>query len=196
MARFTASFPLSRLALSTAAALAAISLSPGSAQAYVVTVGGTQYDVTTFTGSYDDDPSQFATPANNGVMPWWGDSSAATAFATALGGSLGYPNNNNSSSPYFAWSLQSDGPDVKVLAAQQFDLAQDIYCPDGSTKICDTRVRPGSSSVWSQATVYSAAGAPGPLPLFGAAAAFGYSRQLRKRVKSTPGGLASSLPLA
>jgi len=39
-----------QVALGAAAALAAISLSPGSAQAYVVTVGGVQYDVTTFTG--------------------------------------------------------------------------------------------------------------------------------------------------
>ena len=34
-----------QVALGAAAALAAISLSPGSAQAYVVTVGGVQYDV-------------------------------------------------------------------------------------------------------------------------------------------------------
>jgi hypothetical protein len=40
-----------QVALGAAAALAAISLSPGSAQAYVVTVGGVQYDVTTFPGT-------------------------------------------------------------------------------------------------------------------------------------------------
>jgi hypothetical protein len=40
-----------QVALGAAAALAAISLSPGSAQAYVVSVGGVQYDVTTFTGN-------------------------------------------------------------------------------------------------------------------------------------------------
>ena len=37
---------------------------------------------------------------------------------------------------------------------------------------------------------------PGPLPLFGAAAAFGFSRKLRKRIKLAPGALASSQPLA
>ena len=47
MIRFSASFP--RLALGAAAALAAISLSPGSAQAFVVTVGGVQYDLSTYT---------------------------------------------------------------------------------------------------------------------------------------------------
>ena len=49
---FPLSLPCQKLALGAAAALAAISLSPGSAQAYVVRVGGVQYDVTTFTGSY------------------------------------------------------------------------------------------------------------------------------------------------
>jgi hypothetical protein len=47
--RFSAFSP--RLALGAAAALAAISLSPGSAQAFVVTVGCVQYDVTSFTGT-------------------------------------------------------------------------------------------------------------------------------------------------
>jgi hypothetical protein len=61
-----------QVALGAAAALAAISLSPGSAQAYVVTVGGVQYDVTTFTGTYNDNISKFETAANGGVMPWWG----------------------------------------------------------------------------------------------------------------------------
>jgi hypothetical protein len=46
MIRFSA-FSL-KLALGAAAALAAISLSPGSAQAFVVTVGGAKFDVTTF----------------------------------------------------------------------------------------------------------------------------------------------------
>jgi hypothetical protein len=64
MNRFSAFSP--KLALGAAAALAAISLSPGSAQAFVVTVGGLQYDVTTFTGSYDANTSNFALPRRQG----------------------------------------------------------------------------------------------------------------------------------
>jgi hypothetical protein len=45
MTRFCA--PLPERALGAAAALAAISLSPGSAQAFVATVGGAQYDLST-----------------------------------------------------------------------------------------------------------------------------------------------------
>lgn len=57
---------LPKLALGAAAALAAISLSPGSAQALVVTVGGVQYDVTTFTGTYNANASKFALPRREG----------------------------------------------------------------------------------------------------------------------------------
>jgi hypothetical protein len=91
-----------QLALGAAAALAATVLTPGSAQAYVVTVGGVQYDVTTFTGSYDANTSKFALPPAPGVMPWWGSSSNATAFASAVGTNLGTP--NNPYGPFFAHS--------------------------------------------------------------------------------------------
>jgi len=56
MFRFSAFSP--KLALGAAAALAAISLSPGSAQAFVVTVNSVQYDVTTFTGTPNDNGSK------------------------------------------------------------------------------------------------------------------------------------------
>jgi len=48
---------------------------------------------------------------------------------------------------------------------------------------------------YAQATLYTAP-APGPLPLFGAAAAFGFSRKLRKRIKLEPAALGSALPQA
>ncbi len=76
-------------ALGAAAALAASRLSAGSAQAYVVTVGGLQYDVTTFTGTYNANASKFSTAANGGVMPWYGSASLAQNFASAVTGQLG-----------------------------------------------------------------------------------------------------------
>ncbi len=48
---------------------------------------------------------------------------------------------------------------------------------------------------WAQATPYIPP-VPGPLPLFGAAAALGFSRKLRKRIKLAPAAPASSLPQA
>jgi len=181
MARFTASFPWPRLALGAGLALATISLSPGSAQAYEVTVSGIRYDVTTFTGSYDSNTSNFETPANSGVMPWWGDSSAATAFATAVGTNLGFPN-FGAIGPFFGISY--DPVSNGVVYSGYFN---------GGTYTSDFTAN--NPVVWAKATLVSAS-APGPLPLLGAAAAFGYSRQLRKRIKSAPGALASSLPLA
>ena len=54
---------------------------------------------------------------------------------------------------------------------------------------------PGELRTYAQATLCTAP-APGPLPLFGAAAAFGFSRQLRKRIKLEPAALGSALPQA
>jgi len=89
---------LRKLTISAAADLVAFSLSPGSAQAACapgtpagtcrVTVGGLQYDVTTFTGTYNADTSKFAQPPAAGMMPWWGSSSLASQFSTAGGNCL------------------------------------------------------------------------------------------------------------
>ena len=64
-----------RFTLTAAAALAAISISPGSAQAYVATVNSVQCDVTTFTGSYLSNTTHFSLPPAQDVMPCGGSSS-------------------------------------------------------------------------------------------------------------------------
>jgi hypothetical protein len=56
---------------SIGAAVAAGVLTTGQAQALVVNVGGHDWDVSTFTGTNNDNASKFATAANCGVMPWW-----------------------------------------------------------------------------------------------------------------------------
>ena len=183
MIRFSA-FSL-KLALGAAVALAAISLSPGSAQAFVVNVGGMQYDVTTFTGTYDANTSKFATAANNGVMPWWGDSSLAAAFALQVGASLGLPNLSGTGGPFFGWLTDPD-------------RSLSYYRWVGGTVANRTILKSANQRTWAQATLYTppAAPVPAPLPLFGAAAAFGFSRKLRKRIKLAPGPLGSALPRA
>ena len=69
MSRFPASFPLPKLAHGAAAAMAAISLSSGDAQAitYQVTVNSIRYNVTTFTGKQNLNPEKF----NGILMPWY-----------------------------------------------------------------------------------------------------------------------------
>ena len=193
----TASLP--KLALGAAVALAAISLSPGSAHALVVTVGGVQYDVTTFTGSYNGSTSKFAIAASGGVMPWWGSDSLAATFSDVVGLSLGDPFNfivGNNWGPYFAYRLVNGGNDGVGAAA--YFMNPPIFGP-GSYLIGSQAQGPSldSSAVWAQATqVQVPASVPGPLPLFGAAAAFGFSRKLRKRIKLAPAALGTSLPLA
>jgi hypothetical protein len=170
-----------QVALGAAAALAAISLSPGSAQAYVVTVNGVQYDVTTFTGSYDANTSKFALPPAPGVMPWWGSGSLAQQFATAVGNGLGTPNGQEG--PLFGFVRQ--GPGNAFIS---------YYSNHSSFGTIVTFTGISDSATWAQ--VAPAAPAPGPLPLLGAGATFGFSRQLRKRIKLAPAALGSALPQA
>jgi hypothetical protein len=179
-----------QVALGAAAALAAISLSPGSAQAYVVTVGGVQYDVTTFTGSYDANTSKFALPANGGVMPWWGSQSLAGQFAAAVAGGLGFPNENSFFSPYFGYRLNTM-PFVPMVNMALFapTLSESGLFVNENTFV-------DSTDTWAQVTPYTPPAAPGPLPLLGAGAALGFSRKLRKRIKLAPNALGSGLPLA
>ena len=176
--------PLLKGALGAAVALAALSLSPGSAQAYVVTVGGLLYDVTTFTGSYNSNTSKFQTPANGGVMPWWGSSTLADEFATQVGSGLGQPNNLGAPfGPVFAYA--TSGQNLRIYYYDSRYQSPSILSYDA--------LPPGDSFTWAQVNVSAV---PAPLPLFGAAAAFGFSRKLRKRIQESRVSAGSSQPLA
>jgi hypothetical protein len=169
-----------QLALGAAVALAAISLSPGSARAFNVIVGGTQYDVTTFTGSYNDNTSNFATAANSGVMPWWVKSNTAREFGNAVAGGLGGLNLDNRFGPAFAYLAGGGVVNLIILDNVHSSFLFNTNSPQTDTAITCANVAPASS-------------APVPLTLFGAAAAFGFSR---KQSKLAPAALVSGLPLA
>jgi len=72
----------------------------------VVNVGGQNYDVTTFTGTYNGNTSKFGTVANGGEMPWWGSQSTANDFVNAVNDGLGTP--NTAFGPHFAYSQSLD----------------------------------------------------------------------------------------
>jgi len=160
--------------LGAAASLAAITLNPGQVEAYVVTVGGVKYDVTTFTGSYNANTSKFALPPA-GAMPWWGSLSMTNDFAQAVGTSLGVQNIDANSGPFFAYSINS------VIEARTYSF--------NTLQLASVQKAVNVSTVWAQATRYVPT--PGPLPLLGAGAAFGFSRRLRKRIQSSRQPLAS-----
>ena len=180
-----------QLALSVLFAIGGIGLNAGQAQALVVTVGGQPWDVTTFTGSYNDNISKFATAANGGVMPWYGNGLLASKFAQAVGGNLGFPNDliglcpkeagvPTCFGPFFSFTISYDGF-YGTDAVQSTFESDPSYLGGG---LAGGGVLPSNTGViWAKATP----AAPSPLPLFGVAAAFGSSRQLRKRIKASKG---------
>ena len=183
MIRFSASFR--KLALGLTGALAAISLSSGSAQAIVVTVGGAQFDVTTFLGSNNNYVSDFETAANGGVMLWWGNATLALDFATALGSNFGSEIiAQNGGGPYLAYDTQGASTSFWLY---NFDVA--------TPGIVDGFIGNEQTRYYAQATLIPSP-APAPLPILGPAAAFGFSRKLRKRIKLAPAALGSSLTQA
>jgi hypothetical protein len=155
-------------------------LAAGQAQAIIVNVNGLDYDVTTFTGSYNDNEAKF----NVGEMPWWGNESLASLFAGAVGSSLGAPNGLHA-------TLRSWGPKFSFSACDTTCgyLAQYSVELTSGSPIVMIGLEPkglesngGRPLTWARATPHAA---PGPLPALGAAAAFGFSRKLRKRIKGS-----------
>jgi hypothetical protein len=158
--------------LTVSATIALPMLAALPAAAVTVTIGTISYDVTLFTGSYNNNTSLFQA-LSPGKMPWWGDSTgdSASEFATQVYDQLG---NGPTSGygPVFAYDFDSAG----VIG-----LSQNLTNPlvqTGEFIALDTSVAyaiatplgPPPSSV------------PAPLPVFGAMAAFGCSRRIRKRI--------------
>jgi hypothetical protein len=137
-----------------------------------VTVGGTQYNITYFQGDYNSNIAKFETPANNGLMPWWGSEAMATLFSDALGLQLGTPNPPPpfSYSPLFAYIAINDSGKLKI----------DAIANAGSSSF--NAGDSGDESL-AYAILATPTAVPGPAPIFGAAAAFGMSRRLRRRIK-------------
>ena len=171
-------------------------LGGGQAQALIVEIGE-EWDVTTFTGSYNANREKFDTPENGGVTPWKYvnpyDPFSAQNFAEYIQDSLGLPNLDGSVGPLFLWTLPVYGGNACAWTSS-----------GDPTTICKNLLDWGFDAwsdnvVWAQAEVYFPPGrprrggpgpgldpdeVPGPLPALGAAAAFGFSRKLRKRIKS------------
>jgi hypothetical protein len=145
-------------------------LGAGQAQALVVTVNSQQWDVTTFTGSYNNNTALIQSQV------WWNNFDLAGQFATAVFTNLGTPNSIPSGStagpagPFFAFTEANGG---SVINARVYS--------DTSKSVINRPLSPNSgANVWAQAYLVNV---PGPLPALGAAVAFGFSRKLRKRIK-------------
>jgi hypothetical protein len=162
-------------AIAVLAGTAACLLASAPAQAVGVNFGGVLYDVTVVETSYTGSVDLFQLPPL-GQMPWWGSQSNADFFAgevfTALGegSTAGY-------GPLFAY-------DSNASIAEVIGSLQDLSAPgsfiDGNPAATAT-VKYAIAKVNAKANATTPV--PGPLPLFGAAAAFGCSRQLRRRLR-------------
>lgn len=131
-------------------------------------------------------------------MPWWGNQALANDFATALGSQSPFLLDPNLG-PLFAWETREGlvGLDVFCIDAPCFEL-EGVANAATSFPIGNGLFSPNerNSYPWATATlVPSTSNVPGPLPLFGAAAAFGFSRKLRVRIKAskTPGSTPPSI---
>lgn len=149
-------------------------LAAPSAEALTTTVDvdGTNYDVT-YTNSditYNGNESLFNTLANGGEMPWWGSSILAQQFATIVGSSLGYPN-DDIEGPYFAYNGN---------VSSWYSIGSSIEQENG--------LNPLAFRYYATATLHVSppTAVPAPLPFLGVAAAFGMSRRLRQRLRSAP----------
>ena len=145
-----------------------------AAPTVTVNVGGTNYDVTYFEGAYDTNTAKFQAPPA-GQMPWRGDSALAESFATKIGAQLGLPlfGVRGTAFAYGTFIGGELGKTNTRFWVYESTASPNIYASDIEA---DSDFPYATASLTPNPSVV-----PGPLPLFGAAAAFGMSRRLRRR---------------
>ena len=113
-------------------------------------------------------------------MPWWGSETMATLFSDALGLQLGTPN------PPLVVTVPFL-PSLLLILAVAFYLSMQSPLIDAVATFVSSSLFTGDGGNESRAYAILATptptSVPGPAPLFGAAAALGMSRRLRRRIK-------------
>ncbi len=155
---------LARLA---AGALLSGALLPLLAPVPAAAVGVQGYDVSVLTLSYASQSSLFALPPL-GQMPWWGNSTLASTFASDVFNQLG-AGWDPDYGPVFAYAVDTSTDQVLGLTQSLTDLNDQID------------VAPSLAAITRYAI--AVAPVPLPLPLLGAAAGLGWSRRLRQRTR-------------
>jgi hypothetical protein len=137
--------------------------SVGAANAVIITVNDTKYDVTTFTGTFKDNVAKFDTPANGGVMPWWGDLTLAASFGSALG----LPNYDGT---YYYGPIYAVGhiDFMSLIDYRSYDKDDNDFYGNAD----DNTVYTFAQAVPQQVPV--------PVPILGALAAFQGTRRLKR----------------
>ncbi len=148
----------------------ALVISAGSAQAIVtVNISGADYVLDTFTGAANNNIEKFTLSQ----MPWLGSFNLASQFAVAADAAgIGRPFFNQEG-PMFTHLLTPN--DTFSARYNSFFVQVGDISTDRNNQTFYAYVPATSSPV------------PGPLPIFGAAAAFGMSRRLRRRIRLDSG---------
>jgi hypothetical protein len=182
-------------------------LGAGEAQALVVNVNGQNWNVTFFDGTQGgSNAALFRTPAQGGAMPWFTnnaascgnniDASASTCLAAQFARAVGTQLNGvgNPQIIRFAFSgMTSDSVGLGVagtactgsscLRTGQFITINTTGTPI-SVGALELDTEPQANNArWAYVDPVYPLPVPGPLPALGAAAAFGFSRKLRQRIK-------------
>jgi len=155
------------------------------AHALVVNVGGINYNVDTVLGTF---------AANETLLKsqvWWGDPGLAFLFASTVNNQIVASSNRFPPDPLwgpffsFQKSPESDPNYVPQFTNQAktwndaTSIVNEISTPVGTFDFGNGPV----TYSWTYATATLVPTVPGPLPIFGAVAAFGYSRRLKKRIQ-------------
>ena len=159
---------LAALALFSAATIPF--LAAGPAAAVMVNVNNLLYDVSVIDTSQSTNPNLFYPLFAGGSMPWWNDDLLASEFAMKVFDALGV-GSDPLYGPLFAYHIDPGVDEVSSMA----QLLSDIRVQDG--------VVTGNGETVKYA-VATASPVPLSLPVFGAAAAYGWTLRLRKRLRS------------
>ena len=149
--------------------------SPLAAQAVTINVSGTDYEVFYTSTSYNANPDLFGA-ASPGRMPWWGSAALAYDFGLAVYDQLGEDVYPGGYGPVFAYDYNSAGSDEVYGVVQNTQDTNEQLNLDSSAPLLANVMHP-------YAYARANTPVPAPMPLFGAAAAFGWARRLRNNQK-------------
>ena len=146
-------------------ASSAVVFSANPAQAAIFNVGGTDYDITTVTGTYDDNAAVIQ------ASPWWGNSSLAENLASTVSGTLGFPNyDEGTGGPFFAYEGGSNG----IYSRYNY------YMLPGSSSFVAT----SQDYARTYAVSSTASAVPEPLTILGSITAAGFGVAFKRKKNS------------
>lgn len=194
--------PLDHVLAAACIGLALSALQPQAANAQLVVtvdVGGKAWDITRITGGWTD--------VNITKQPWYRDVTLAIAFAEAVGPQLGLGNigADFTLGPWFAYLEPAPSQTAAAFWGQPpstftvgafGDALVGALATDHSWALASECVGSCAPTNWPVGQPLfppTTTTVPGPIPLLGVGAAFGYSRKLRKRIKSSKLPVASAI---